>query len=476
MANRNALLASLQERLRGIEQEAAEHPRVVPGSREPGRASLHRLGAAGATSRPASTRTAGLEQRLQAVEAKVALAEAEHAVMNASITSMQALQPSMGGQIRAGDIAWMLTATALVLMMTIPGLALFYGGMVRVTNVLSTLMQCFSIVCLISVEWLCCGYSLAFSDGGPVFGDGGKMWLVNMKLQSAHPIAPHIPEPLFVAYELMFAIITPALICGSFADRMRLAPMLLFMTLWHICVYCPLAHAQWHPNGFMYKHGVIDFAGGNVVHVAAGCSGLMSSLVLGPRTGYGKEHFSPHNILVSVLGASLLWVGWFGFNAGSYLSASDLAPMAMLVTQVSTATSTLSWMLVEWLMKKRPSVLGIISGVTSACLAKLAPASFAAPAATARVQARDTGCMDFRRPECQARHHDAVMDLPGLTHAMCLVQVPLPGSWLSPLRRAPWIALAPSLSACWRALCAFLRRRPSTALAMTTPSMPLVCM
>lgn len=370
MANRNALLASLQERLRGIEQEAAERPRVVPGSREPGRASLHRLGAAGATSRPASTRTAGLEQRLQAVEAKVALAEAEHAVMNASITSMQALQPSMGGQIRAGDIAWMLTATALVLMMTIPGLALFYGGMVRVTNVLSTLMQCFSIVCLISVEWLCWGYSLAFSDGGPVFGDGGKMWLVNMKLQSAHPIAPHIPEPLFVAYELMFAIITPALICGSFADRMRLAPMLLFMALWHICVYCPLAHAQWHPNGFMYKHGVIDFAGGNVVHVAAGCSGLMSSLVLGPRTGYGKEQFSPHNILVSVLGASLLWVGWFGFNAGSYLSASDLAPMAMLVTQVSTATSTLSWMLVEWLMKKRPSVLGIISGVAFACLAK----------------------------------------------------------------------------------------------------------
>ena len=229
-----------------------------------------------------------------------------------------------------GDTAWMLVATALVLFMTIPGLALYYSGMVRVHNVLSTVMQSFSITCLITFLWLCFGYSLAFAPthsindfGNIITGDASRMWLVGMDRYTVHDIAPTVPEALFCAYQLMFAIITPALICGAFADRMKYSSMLIFMALWHTCVYCPIAHMFWHPQGFLKQYGTLDFAGGSVVHLSSGMAGLVCALVIGRRTGYGEKSFEPHNILITVMGASMLWVGWFGFNAGSALAGTN---------------------------------------------------------------------------------------------------------------------------------------------------------
>lgn len=226
-----------------------------------------------------------------------------------------------------GDTAWMLVATAFVLMMTVPGLGLFYGGMVREKNVLSVLMQMFSITALISFLWLCFGYSLAFGPASgkdvdwpyhknKIIGDSSRFWFNGMNSNSAHVLAPSVPETVFCTYQLTFAIITCALISGSFADRMKFGSMLVFMGLWHILVYCPIAHWNWHPNGFLNMAGVMDFAGGNVVHISSGIAGLMSSIVVGNRNGFGVDKFPPHNILYSMTGAALLWVGWFGFNAG----------------------------------------------------------------------------------------------------------------------------------------------------------------
>ncbi len=273
--------------------------------------------------------------------------------------------------LNSGDTAWMLTSTALVLMMTIPGLALFYGGMVRKMNVLAMLMQSFAITCLVTVLWMIAGYSLAFMGGNAIIGDLSRFFLKGMDVGA---LSGTIPESVFMCFQMTFAIITPALITGAFADRMKFSAMLWFIGLWSLLVYSPIAHMVWGANGLMFNKGILDFAGGTVVHINAGIAGLVATLVLGKRKGYGKTPFPPHNLVYSVIGASLLWVGWFGFNAGSALTSGGTAGMAMTVTQIATAAAGLSWMFVEWALKKHPSVLGIISGAVAGLVA-ITPAS-----------------------------------------------------------------------------------------------------
>jgi len=278
----------------------------------------------------------------------------------------------------SGDTAWMLTATALVLMMTIPGLAMFYGGMVRRKNVLAVAMQCFAIACLSSVLWMVLGYSFAFGDGGALnafFGGFGRAFLAGLEADS---LSGTIPESVFMTFQMTFAIITPALITGAFADRMKFSAMLWFMGLWVLLVYAPVCHWVWG-GGFLGDDGVLDFAGGTVVHINAGVAGLVAALVLGKRQGYGTDNMAPHNLTLSVIGASLLWVGWFGFNAGSAVAADGAAGMAMAVTQIATAAAALSWMFVEWAVRKKPSVLGIVSGAVGGLVAITPAAGFVAP-------------------------------------------------------------------------------------------------
>ena len=276
--------------------------------------------------------------------------------------------------INSGDTAWMLTSTALVLMMTIPGLALFYGGMVRKMNVLTTVMQSFAITCLVTVLWMIVGYSLAFTEGNPFFGGFSRVLLDGMTVESINDLAKTIPESVYMCFQMTFAIITPALICGAFADRMKFSALLWFIGLWAVLVYAPIAHWVWGPGGFLNDAGVLDFAGGTVVHINSGVAGLMAALVMGKRRGYRSEPMAPHNLVLSVIGASLLWVGWFGFNAGSGVAANGNAGMAMAVTQIATATAALTWMFVEWAIKGKPSVLGIISGAVAGLVA-ITPAS-----------------------------------------------------------------------------------------------------
>jgi Amt family ammonium transporter len=283
-------------------------------------------------------------------------------------------------RISSGDTSWMLTSTALVLMMTIPGLALFYGGMVRKKNVLATLMQSFAITCLVTLLWVVAGYSVAFMPGGSFFGGFDRVLLSGMlfekeagKLTVSH-LAPSIPESVYMMFQMTFAIITPALICGAFADRMKFSAMLWFMGLWSLLIYAPIAHMMWEPTGFWAGKGVLDFAGGTVVHINAGIAGLVCALVLGKRIGYGREPMAPHNLTLTLIGASMLWVGWFGFNAGSAVAADGRAGMAMFVTQLATAAAALAWMFTEWLTKGKPSVLGIASGAVAGLVA-ITPAS-----------------------------------------------------------------------------------------------------
>jgi len=277
-------------------------------------------------------------------------------------------------KIDSGDTAWMLTSMALVLMMTIPGLALFYGGMVRKMNVLATVMQSFTVTCLVTVLWMVIGYSFAFTPGSPFIGGTTRFLLFGMTLDSVNDLAKTIPESVYMCFQMTFAIITPALICGAFADRMKFSALLWFIGLWSICVYAPIAHFVWGPDGFLNDAGVLDFAGGTVVHINSGFAGLMAALVMGRRRGYSTEPMPPHNLVLSVIGASLLWVGWFGFNAGSATAANGNAGMAMAVTQIATATAALAWMFVEWTVKGKPSVLGIISGAVAGLVA-ITPAS-----------------------------------------------------------------------------------------------------
>jgi ammonium transporter, Amt family len=283
-------------------------------------------------------------------------------------------------KINSGDTAWMMTSTALVLLMTIPGLALFYGGMVRKKNVLATLMQSFAITCLVTVLWVVVGYSVAFTPGGPIIGGFDRFFLQGMlflnadnKLTVSH-LGLTIPESVYMMFQMTFAIITPALICGAFADRMKFSAMLWFMGLWSVLIYSPIAHMMWEPTGYWAGKGVLDFAGGTVVHINAGIAGLVAALVLGKRVGYGKEAMPPHNLVLTLIGASLLWVGWFGFNAGSAVASNGRAGMAMFVTQFATAAAALAWMFAEWMAKGKPSVLGIASGAVAGLVA-ITPAS-----------------------------------------------------------------------------------------------------
>jgi Amt family ammonium transporter len=285
-------------------------------------------------------------------------------------------------KINSGDTAWMLTSTALVLFMTIPGLALFYGGMVRKKNVLATLMQSFAICCVVTILWVVVGYSLAFTPGNGFVGGLSRVFLMGMNyikgdkattLTVSH-LATTIPESVYMTYQMTFAIITPALICGAFADRMKFSAMLIFMSLWTVIVYSPIAHMVWEPTGWLATAGILDFAGGTVVHINAGIAGLVCALVLGKRVGYGKETMAPHNLVLTLVGAAMLWVGWFGFNAGSAVAADGRAGFAMMATQVATATAALAWMFAEWLTKGKPSVLGIASGAVAGLVA-ITPAS-----------------------------------------------------------------------------------------------------
>jgi Amt family ammonium transporter len=277
-----------------------------------------------------------------------------------------------------GDTAWMLTSTALVLMMTVPGLALFYAGMVRKMNALATMMQSFAVCCLVTVLWMIVGYSLAFTDGNAVIGGLSRALLAGFTPNGASSLAPTIPESVYMTFQMTFAIITPALIAGAFADRMKFSALLWFMGLWLLLVYCPIAHMVWG-GGWLGGLGVLDYAGGTVVHINAGVAGLMAALVMGRRKGYGKMPFPPHNLGLSLIGASLLWVGWFGFNAGSAVAADGRAGMAMAATQVATAAAALAWMVVEWAVKGKPSVLGIISGAVAGLVAVTPASGFVLP-------------------------------------------------------------------------------------------------
>jgi Amt family ammonium transporter len=289
----------------------------------------------------------------------------------------------------SGDTAWMLTSTALVLMMTIPGLGMFYAGMVRKKNVLATLMQSFAICCLVTITWMVIGYSLAFTNGSAYIGDFSRFmlngigdriskgadtgWIFGAGTDGATPMT--IPETVYMMFQMTFAIITPALIAGAFADRMKFSSMCVFMVLWSILVYSPIAHWVWAPTGWLGAHlGVLDFAGGTVVHINAGIAGLMCALVLGKRNGYGHDDMAPFNLSYAIIGASLLWVGWFGFNAGSAVGSNGRAGMAMTVTQIATAAAALGWMFAEWIAKGKPTVLGIASGAVAGLVA-ITPAS-----------------------------------------------------------------------------------------------------
>ena len=277
--------------------------------------------------------------------------------------------------LNSGDTAWLLTSAALVLLMTIPGLGLFYGGMVRKKNVLATLAQSLAATALVSVLWMLVGYSLAFKTNpnpalNQFIGDLSYLFLGPLKVDS---LSGTIPESVFMLFQMTFAIITPALIAGAFADRMKFSAYLWFTGLWLIFVYCPIAHMVWG-GGILFSLGALDYAGGSVVHLNAGTAALVTCLVMGKRIGFGRENMSPHNLVLSVIGASLLWVGWFGFNAGSALSAGFNAGMAAVATQIATAAAALSWMLAEWAIAKKPSVLGMISGAVSGLVA-ITPAS-----------------------------------------------------------------------------------------------------
>ncbi|MBM3547210.1 MAG: ammonium transporter [Alphaproteobacteria bacterium] len=296
----------------------------------------------------------------------------------AAMVPVAAMAQDAAPKIDTGDTAWMLTSTVLVLMMCIPGLALFYGGMVRKMNVLSTVMHSFATCCLVTIVWMVAGYSLAFSDGGAFVGDLGRALLRGMGVESIHGNAKTIPESVFMAFQMTFAIITPALIAGAFVDRMKFSAMLWFMGAWSLLVYSPVAHWVWG-GGFLAAANVLDYAGGTVVHINAGVAGLVLALMIGKRKGYPKEAFTPHNLVLTLTGGSLLWVGWFGFNAGSAVAANGAAGMAMAVTQIAAAAAALAWMFIEWAAKGKPSVLGIVSGAISGLVAITPASGFVAP-------------------------------------------------------------------------------------------------
>ncbi len=302
------------------------------------------------------------------------------ASMATALPALAQAAPAAAPKLDSGDTAWMLTSTVIVLMMTIPGLALFYGGMVRKKNVLGTVMQSFAACCLLSIVWMVIGYSIAFGDGGSLnayIGGFDKMFFNGMTKEGLYPDLT-IPESVFATFQMTFAIITPALIAGAVADRMKFSSFLVFITLWLIIVYAPVCHWVWG-GGFLGSDGVMDFAGGTVVHINSGIAGLVAALVLGRRKGYGTENMAPHNLVLTVMGAAFLWVGWFGFNGGSATAANDSAGMAILVTQICAAAAALAWMFAEWMTHGKPSVLGIASGAIAGLVVITPAAGFVDP-------------------------------------------------------------------------------------------------
>jgi Amt family ammonium transporter len=280
--------------------------------------------------------------------------------------------------IDPGASAWLLTATALVLFMTLPGLALFYAGLVRSKNVLSVLMQCFAIACVSSLLWLVVGYTMAFGAGGNGFiGGFGNVMFAQIQEGTLTPTLSAevlIPESLFAMFQMTFAIITPALVCGAYAERMRFGAMLMFSSIWLLVVYVPVTHWVWHSDGWLFQMGLLDFAGGTVVHITAGVAALVTAVVIGPRKGFPQQGMTPHNLTMAATGAGMLWVGWFGFNAGSALAADGNAAMAMVVTHISAAAGAFAWMCIEWVRHGKPSALGIITGMVAG-LGTITPAS-----------------------------------------------------------------------------------------------------
>ena len=317
--------------------------------------------------------------------------------------------------LSSGDTAWMLTATALVLFMTIPGLSLFYGGMVRSKNILSVLMQCFAITSLMTLLWVLYAYSIAFGGDGPFWGGLSKMFLTGVGVDT---LSGTIPETVFMTFQMTFAIITPALMVGAFAERMKFSAMLIFMTIWMTLVYAPICHWVWGGGGWLGNKGILDFAGGTVVHINAGIAGLVAAIVLGKRKGYPTTAMPPHNLGYTLMGASMLWVGWFGFNAGSELAADGVAGMAMAVTQIATAAAALSWMFIEWAKHGKPSVLGIASGAVAGLVA-ITPASGAVGpmGAIAIGLASGAGCFITSTTLKRAMGYDDSLDVFGI-HAV----------------------------------------------------------
>jgi ammonium transporter, Amt family len=319
------------------------------------------------------------------------------------LLALPALADDAPPKIDSGDTAWMLASTALVLMMTVPGLALFYGGMVRKKNILATLMQSFAITCIVTIVWTVAGYSLAFTPGtgsaASYVGDLSRFMLNGIAghiskgndtqafvlasgIKDVADMSTTVPETVYMMFQMTFAIITPALIVGAIADRMKFSALCIFMTLWSLLIYAPVAHWMWAPSGWGALNGQLDFAGGTVVHINAGVAGLVAALVLGKRVGYGNDNMAPYNLAYSVIGASLLWVGWFGFNAGSAVAANGRAGMAMAVTQIATAAAALAWMFAEWVAKGKPSVLGCISGAVAGLVAITPASGFVLPGAS----------------------------------------------------------------------------------------------
>jgi Amt family ammonium transporter len=286
-------------------------------------------------------------------------------------------EPALAAEeLNSGDTAWMLTSSLLVLMMTIPGVALFYGGMVRKKNVLATIMQSFAVCCMATIVWMIIGYSLAFSGEGPFVGNLDQIFLKGIGVGS---MTGTIPESVFMMFQMTFAIITPALITGAVAERIKFSSLMVFLALWLVVVYAPICHWVWGGGGFLGSAGVLDFAGGTVVHINSGVAALVLCLVLGKRVGFGRENLAPHNLVLTVIGAALLWVGWFGFNAGSELAADGNAGMAMAVTQIAAAAAALAWMVAEWMTRGKPSVLGIASGAVAGLVAITPAAGFVLP-------------------------------------------------------------------------------------------------
>jgi Amt family ammonium transporter len=359
-------------------------------------------------------------------EAAGTVATAAEGVMEAVAGEAEAAEEAAAEEapsLDTGDTAWMITATALVLFMSIPGLALFYAGMVRQKNALSVLMQVFAITAMISVLWMVYGYSLAFDTTGMEAGTVnlrsivGGLGLAGMSSIGVDSLTGTIPESVFATFQMTFAIITPALIVGAFAERMKFSALLIFSALWFTFVYAPMTHMVWSGDGaLMWDWGVLDFAGGTVVHINAGIAGLVAALVLGKRKGYPGTPMPPHSLVLTVIGASMLWVGWFGFNAGSAVAANGTAGMAMLVTQIATAAAALAWMFSEWATHGKPSVLGVVSGAVAGLVA-ITPASGTAGPAGALLIGGASGVLCFLAATKLAMGYDDSLDVFGV-HAV----------------------------------------------------------